>query len=360
MAERSDWTTMATDGGGRVASHTRGKDRRKGAGCEADGTKGEVHIRCTKRKVPQWTEDCASGVVASLATKLVLQPFDTAKTVMQAAEGARYRTLGDCVVRLAQAKGVGSLYRGLPAAIAASAPSSAVFFATYESLKRHLGASSATHTLLAACGANLAASLLRVPPEVVKQRVQTGLHRHALDAVASIAREDGVRGFYRGYGAQLVRDIPYAMAQFGTYEALKRRVDASSVPSTSHDAAARRTRRTGRRALHALGRGACAGAVACVITTPMDVVKTRMMTARGKMVHGNGTWRSTAKQVWRESGPRGFMRGVTPRLLYKMPSSAIFLVAYEIASQCIRKWNEMEHPRASQLPPRTTNAPCTS
>lgn len=323
-----------------------------------EGKERTLTIRCTSRKVPQWTEDCASGVVASLATKLVLQPFDTAKTVMQAAEGARYRTLGDCVIRLAQARGVGTLYRGLPAAIAASAPSSAVFFATYESLKRHLGATCASHTLVAACGANLAASLLRVPPEVVKQRVQTGLHRHALVAVASIAREDGVRGFYRGYGAQLMRDIPYAMAQFGTYEALKRRVDGSYEPSTSSHGATKR--RTGRRALHALGRGACAGAVACVITTPMDVVKTRMMTARGKMTHGNGTWWSTAKHVWRESGPKGFMRGVTPRLLYKMPSSAIFLVAYEIASQCIRKWNETERPRASQLPSRTTHAACTS
>mmetsp|Transcript_9287 Transcript_9287/g.56544 ORF Transcript_9287/g.56544 Transcript_9287/m.56544 type:complete len:353 (+) Transcript_9287:52-1110(+) len=352
---------MATDGGGRVASHTRGTDRKTDVGCDAEGKKQETRIRCTSRKVPQWTEDCASGVVASLATKLVLQPFDTAKTVMQAAEGARYRTLGDCVVRLAQAQGVGTLYRGLPAAIAASAPSSAVFFATYESLKRRLGATCAANTLLAACGANLAASLLRVPPEVVKQRVQTGLHRHALDALLSIAREDGVRGFYRGYGAQLMRDIPYAMAQFGTYEALKRRADGSSEPSTSsHVPTKGRTRRTGRRALQALGRGACAGAVACVITTPMDVVKTRMMTARGKLVRGHGTWWSTATHVWRESGPKGFMRGVTPRLLYKMPSSAIFLVAYEIASRCIRKWNETERPRASQRPSRTTHAACTS
>lgn len=333
MAMEAPTDAVVVVGEAHVQDARRGASGRSRPGMEGDGKVGRRGFR----KVPQWTEDCASGVVASLATKLVLQPFDTAKTVMQSTNGSRYRTMGDCVIRLARAQGLGSLYRGLPAAIAASAPSSAVFFATYESLKRSLGPPSATTTLLAACGANLAASLLRVPPEVVKQRVQTGLHRHAVDAVVSIARQDGARGFYRGYGAQLVRDIPYAMAQFGTYETLKRRSKPSQAQAKVD---VQPTKGRGKRAVHALGRGALSGAVACVLTTPMDVVKTRMMTAQGKMRPGKGAWSSAAKQVWHESGPRGFLRGVTPRLLYKMPSSAIFLVAYEIASQIIRKWNE--------------------
>lgn len=65
------------------------------------------------------------------------------------------------------------------------------------------------------------ACLVRVPTEVVKQRMQAGIVRFALSGIANIYKADGIRGFYRGYGTTVLREIPFSFVQFPIYEALK-------------------------------------------------------------------------------------------------------------------------------------------
>lgn len=84
--------------------------------------------------------------------------------------------------------GIPKLYTGFVASIAVSAPSSAVFVACYEPSKTAIekvasafpppfeGVQEFAPVLAAALG-NVAASIVRVPPEVIKQRVQAGLYR---------------------------------------------------------------------------------------------------------------------------------------------------------------------------------------
>jgi solute carrier family 25 (mitochondrial S-adenosylmethionine transporter), member 26 len=49
--------------------------------------------------------------------------------------------------------------------------------------------------------AETAACLIRVPTEVVKQRMQVGLHNSAIEAVPSIIKRDGILGLYNGFGS---------------------------------------------------------------------------------------------------------------------------------------------------------------
>lgn len=75
--------------------------------------------------------------------------------------------------------------------------------------------------------------------------------------------------------------------------------------------------------------GAVSGAVAAVLSNPMDVVKTRLMTqGAGEVVRYRGVWHAL-RTVAREEGPGAFCKGIAPRVAAKMLQSALFFAAYE-------------------------------
>lgn len=76
-----------------------------------------------------------------------------------------------------------------------------------------------------------------------------------------MAAEEGIWGFYRGFGAVLVGSIPGSVAYYGAFEAAK-----LVLPPGSGVAGG-------------LATGAAAQLVAGAIFTPMDVIKERMQVA---------------------------------------------------------------------------------
>jgi solute carrier family 25 S-adenosylmethionine transporter 26 len=63
--------------------------------------------------------------------------------------------------------------------------------------------------------------MVRVPTEVVKQRMQMGIHSHFIPAITSIVRTEGIRGLYSGFFVTIMREIPFSFVQFPLYEAMK-------------------------------------------------------------------------------------------------------------------------------------------
>jgi solute carrier family 25 S-adenosylmethionine transporter 26 len=68
------------------------------------------------------------------------------------------------------------------------------------------------------------------------------------------------------------------------------------------------------------------GAVAAGITTPLDVLKTRMMLASEKVRAGE-----MLSRILRESGPRALFAGLGPRIGWISVGGAIFLGSYQWA-----------------------------
>ena len=58
----------------------------------------------------------------------------------------------------------------------------------------------------------------------------------------------------------------------------------------------------------------CAGATSGLLTTPLDVVKTRLQTAPFEPGKPTPTFRTVAAQLLRQEGAAGFLRGVVPRV----------------------------------------------
>lgn len=129
--------------------------------------------------------------------------------------------------------------------------------------------SAITHMLAASCG-EFASCLIRVPTEVVKQRAQAMAEHSSLSAFREIlaARHESVfTGLYRGFGITVMREIPFTMIQFPIYEAMKRWQ-------------ARKTGKIKVNALEAAVCGSISGGIAAAFTTPLDVLKTRIMLAK--------------------------------------------------------------------------------
>jgi len=259
-----------------------------------------------------------------------LFPLDTLKTRLQSSAG------------FVASGGFSGMYKGVGSAFWGSAPGAALFFITYDGIKRSLASAPTTARtatgqaytvqqdagagihMLAASLAEVAACAVRVPTEVVKQRAQAGQHPSSLSALTHILSQRRTRGLphvwrelYRGWSITIIREIPFTVIQFPLWESLKKWRQAQ----------------TGRSQVSGLEGGllgSAAGAVAAAFTTPLDVLKTRMMLAREKQ-----PMFSMLSQVLRESGPRAFFAGIGPRVGWISVGGAIFLGSYQWASNLL-------------------------
>lgn len=78
-----------------------------------------------------------------------------------------------------------------------------------------------TLQFVCAAGAFVACSVILVPGEVLKTRLQAGSVNNLFQGITSIIKEDGIGGLFAGYAATLFRDVPYTMLELGLYENIK-------------------------------------------------------------------------------------------------------------------------------------------
>mmetsp|Transcript_18465 Transcript_18465/g.26544 ORF Transcript_18465/g.26544 Transcript_18465/m.26544 type:complete len:231 (-) Transcript_18465:64-756(-) len=164
---------------------------------------------------------------------------------------------------------------------------------------------------------NTVASFSRVPYEVVKQKLQTGVYTTTWEALSQMALNEGVRGFFPlgGVAIQMVRDIPYAMVTLVSYEWLKSALaplkQRGIFPEGAVDAIT----------------GALAGGLGSYVTNPMDVIKTRLQTDPELY---SGSMAACFWATYQEGGAMAFLRGSVPRLLHKIPANGVFFLFYEL------------------------------
>ncbi|CAL5079824.1 unnamed protein product [Urochloa decumbens] len=218
-------------------------------------------------------EGAVAGGAAGVVVETALYPIDTIKTRLQAAQG------GSKI----QWKG---LYAGIGGNIVGVLPASAIFVGVYEPAKKKLlemfpeNLSAIAHLTAGAIG-GAASSLIRVPTE--------------------------------GYGSFLLRDLPFDAIQFCIYEQLR----------IGYRLAAKRDLKDAENAII----GAFAGAITGALTTPLDVMKTRLM-IQGQTSQYRG-FIDCAQTILREEGAGAFLKGIEPRVLWIGIGGSIFFGVLE-------------------------------
>lgn len=312
-----------------------------------------------------------SGAVAGLTVDLSLYPLDTIKTRLQKSRKTLSSSPDGQISKppapsLRQT--IRGIYAGLPSVLLGSAPSAAFFFIVYDGVKRSLLSSPSTsistsqqpsptwqqtfvaHSLASSLG-EIAACTVRVPTEVIKQRAQAGLFGGssllALKDILSLRHPDAsgktkrgygqvIRELYRGTGITIAREIPFTVLQFTMWENMKDAYARRTLLSSGSEGS------EGQQQIPASTSalfGSIAGAIAAGLTTPLDVIKTRVMLARRGDEGGEAgrvRVRDVVRGIAREEGFGAFWRGIMPRVTWIGIGGAVFLGSYQWA------WNTLE------------------
>lgn len=260
------------------------------------------------------------GGIAGAFTYVCLHPLDTIKTKLQA-KGAKdiYNGTFDAIAKTFQTKGILGFYSGVSAVIVGSTFSSAMYFGTCEFGKSVLSKFDYPTVLIpptAGAMGNIISSAIMVPKELITQRMQTGAKGRSWEVLLRILEKDGILGLYAGYSATLLRNLPAGVLSYSSFEYLK-----AAVLS--------KTDQTNLNPLQSVICGALAGATSATLTTPLDVVKTRLMTQIHRDTAAGVS--ATVKQILRDEGWVGFTHGMGPRVIHSACFSALGYFAFETA-----------------------------
>ena len=279
----------------------------------------------------------ALGSIAGAFGAFMVYPIDLVKTRMQNQRSARVGTLMyknsiDCFQKIIRNEGFRGLYAGVLPQLVGVAPEKAIKLTINDLVRGKFtdvgsGAIPLKFEILAGGSAGMCQVIFTNPLEIVKIRLQ--VQGEALKAAARegeeltkrsalwIVRHLGLVGLYKGVSACLLRDVPFSAIYFPTYSHLKRDYFGETPTQPLS-------------VLQLLTAGAIAGMPAAYLTTPCDVIKTRLQVEARKGETSYTGLRHAARTVWREEGFRAFFKGGPARIMRSSPQFGFTLAGYEL------------------------------
>ncbi|KAF2751920.1 calcium-binding mitochondrial carrier protein-like protein Aralar1 [Sporormia fimetaria CBS 119925] len=275
----------------------------------------------------------ALGSLAGAFGAFMVYPIDLVKTRMQnqrssAVGQVLYKNSIDCAKKVIRNEGFKGLYSGVLPQLVGVAPEKAIKL-TVNDLVRGKFTDKSTGNIW--WGAEVFAGgmaggcqvVFTNPLEIVKIRLQVqGEVAKSVDGTPRrsamwIVRNLGLMGLYKGASACLLRDVPFSAIYFPTYSHLKRDWFGES-PQKSLGV------------LQMLTAGAIAGMPAAYLTTPCDVIKTRLQVEARKGEQVYSGLRHAASTIWKEEGFRAFFKGGPARIMRSSPQFGFTLAGYEV------------------------------
>lgn len=288
-----------------------------------------------------------AGVFRAIC-RAVSFPIDTMKTLMQADSSSQLTGTSMKSEKI-------DYFRGVTPTVLAAVPACASFYLVYNTLDAvemsftscynygNIDEERFIARLLISTLATFPQNLIKIPAELIKQRAQTQPKLGYDDLFKQAYDRDGVAGFYRGWEAQLLREIPQNAFQMISFAYIRDLVTSSFFTKTLTDAGID----TEGLYMSAI-EGLIATAIAATLTQPADVTKTKMMTesvafpAFSKAsdassiteTRARASFVTAAKKVYSEAGLTGFFQGLVPRLSLVTFEGTV----YFLSSTWAEKW----------------------
>lgn len=308
-----------------------------------------------------WYVAFISGGTAACIAEVATLPIDTCKVRLQllrrAAEGGGGVTAGAAAAppsmlgmfrKISAEEGVAGLYKGLWPALHRQLVFASLRIGLYRYISEALRAPGEAVTLGGKVLSGLVSGAIGItvanPTDLVKVRMQSegalaaGVaprYRGVVDAYTSIVRVEGVRGLWTGLGPAVARNSVINATELASYEQTKEALQRhygvrDGLP------------------LH-LASAIAAGAMATVVGSPVDVVKTRVMASQraaegGTAAAGGGGGAVVYKgavdcivRTLRAEGPRAFYQGVTPAFFRLTGWSIVMFLSLEQLQAAYRR-----------------------
>ena len=296
-------------------------------------------------KIPFGTNIAFSGLAGAVATTCIYA-IDFTKTQLQNQKGlgAAREFSGplDVVVKTIRRQGILGLYKGYPPNVVLVMPEKAIKLTMNDTFRGmvmrsredgkvplHMGALAGGAAGACQVAATNPMELLKIQGAVQEARLKSGELSARLSAVG-MANKLGVVGCYTGVLSTLLRDVTFSMIYFPLYAlATEKLEDRARVAGETdmHEGAL----------VRALQAGTIAGTFAAGLTTPLDVIKTRVhgsvrpeRIGLGSLLRTEGALvADTFRTIRAAEGLGSFFRGVVPRCIIIAPLFGITMMTLE-------------------------------
>jgi len=275
--------------------------------------------------------DAIAGAASGFLIGTLLQPLEIVKVClivnpMQLAsiDKASFATSFATSVRMIyQMEGFKGFWRGLTPALMRIACGSAVYFQTLHKLSSKFKKNGFTGTYSDFTSSGLARTLSSFacnPLTIIRTRFEVvGFkeYTNTWDAVKKINKKEGVKGFYKGSVACMMRDGPFAGLYYSILNISKKRLQHLNLnPSTN-----------------TMISGMVAGIIATTMTHPFEVLRTRIQVDhpdKGYNYKYNycGVFQGL-RLIYSQEGLSGLSKGLTPRLMRKPLANALTFTMFE-------------------------------
>lgn len=298
------------------------------------------------------TVSVIAGGIAGVVSRTTVSPFERVKILLQLQGSSptttKYNTgVLNAIKQLYQEEGIKGLFRGNGLNCIRIFPYSAVQFATFEYVKKHVyhvdkytGQLSNGQRLVAGSIGASASLLVTQPLDLIRIRlsVQTANLNNLHGSKAKDMKkppgfypllkqvyknEGGIYGLYRGLIPTALQALPMVSLNFAVYEQLKEFKDDQSSMMW----------------MYKLMFGAVSGAVSQTVTYPFDLLRKRfqiLSMGNNEMgFHYTSIW-DGLKTIYRTEGVLGYYKGLTASLFKVIPSTAVSWLLYEIVWDCMK------------------------
>mgnify|MGYP000103134679 CR=1 FL=1 len=271
-------------------------------------------------------KDVIASIIGSTACVYTGQPFDTVKVRMQV-QPEEFTGPIQCFRKTFQGEGWSSLWKGSLPALSGALGENMVAFGVNGHIQRLFNqwekkwVSPELENVLSGSLTGFCTAFVLCPADVLKCRAQLnraqGGSGNVSDIMNVVVKESGLKGFYRGFGIQIARDIPFYAFFFGSYDfsckLFKKYTDVSDTTAYFIS-------------------GGLAGQAAWVASLPFDTVKSVIQTtANPKSVL------DTTKDIVARYGVRGLYSGIEVAVIRAFPANAALFCAYEL-SRSLMTW----------------------
>ncbi|TFK41831.1 mitochondrial carrier domain-containing protein [Crucibulum laeve] len=249
-----------------------------------------------------------------------------------------YKNSLDCAKKIFRNEGFLGFYRGLGPQLIGVAPEKAIKLTVNDLIRARAtdpetGRIKLGWEFIAGGTAGGCQVVFTNPLEIVKIRLQVQGEAAKVEGAVPkgavhIIRQLGIVGLYRGATACLLRDIPFSAIYFPAYWHLKKDVFHEGYNGKKLSF------------LETLGSAAIAGMPAAYLTTPADVVKTRLQVeARKGQTHYKGL-RDAFVKIYREEGFRALFKGGPARVIRSSPQFGFTLLGNQSLFHIPYPWQD--------------------
>ena len=256
----------------------------------------------------------ASAFAAGVAEVATL-PIDVAKTRLQLqvhrpTGGPRYKGMVDTITRIRIEEGLPALWKGVEAALIRQVCYSALTLGMYEPILTLLSPDAPPTYAARLLSGGLAGALAIVcfnPMEVIKTQQQSSRESEVRlrGVIRDVFERDGPRRLWAGLAPNVTRSFLVNAAELGSYDHARSLAGGIFVGGVGGGVG-------GGGALAALcvdaGASACAALASAFVSTPIDVLKTRLMQQAGSVLQPYRGMVDAGRRLLRDEGVSAFTK----------------------------------------------------